>query len=126
MALAALLATATPSLLHAQSTCGAGSNVPTGTQAYHVLGNEQHIWDILDRIATGEGSPLTQDGMNSVVSAVISASSQIVYYDHWKTGSRPTPMLRFRPPRWYWVTATLQTAAPATGPAIRRSRLATG
>lgn len=60
--------------------------VPTGFQEYFVLGYEQHLWDMLTRVQTGEGGPAFADGMNSVVSATASADGQVVYYDHWEDG----------------------------------------
>ncbi len=60
--------------------------VPTGFQEYFVLGYEQHVWDMLTRVQTGEGGPAFANGMNSVVSATASADNQVVTYDHWEDG----------------------------------------
>lgn len=61
--------------------------IPTGYQEYFVLGNEQHVWLLLNRVITGEGGGYTAaNGMNSVVSAVASADGQRIYYDHWEDG----------------------------------------
>ena len=61
--------------------------IPTGYQEYFVLGNEQHVWLLLNRVITGEGGGyVAANGMNSVVSAVASADGQRIYYDHWEDG----------------------------------------
>jgi uncharacterized repeat protein (TIGR01451 family) len=62
--------------------------VPTGYQEYYVLGHEQHVWLLLNRVVTGEGAGTytAANGMNSVVSAVASADGQRLYYDHWEDG----------------------------------------
>ncbi|MDX2437166.1 MAG: C25 family cysteine peptidase [Acidobacteriota bacterium] len=66
------------------ATLGAQS-VPTGVQEYYVLGWEQHIWDMMQRVNLGQPFPGTfADGMNSVVTATASADNQVVYYDHWE------------------------------------------
>ena len=62
----------------------AGVIVPTGRQDYFVLGHEQHVWNMMQRVRSGEGGPAFQNGMNSVVSAVASADGQVVTYDHWE------------------------------------------
>lgn len=69
----------------------AGSVVPTGRQDYFVLGHEQHVWNMMRRVQAGEGGPLFQNGMNSVVSAVASADSQVLTYDHWEDGLEADP-----------------------------------
>ncbi len=60
--------------------------VPTGVQEYFVLGWEQHMWDMMDRVVDAEGSGPLQSGMNSVVTATASATGQVLYYDHWEDG----------------------------------------
>ena len=62
--------------------------IPTGYQEYFVLGHEQQVWNLLNRVVLGEGTPgYTQAaGMNSVVSSVASANGQRIYYDHWEDG----------------------------------------
>ena len=51
---------------------------------------------MLYRVATGEGATAFDNGatywngMNSVVSATASSDNQVIYYDHWEDGSRPT------------------------------------
>ncbi|MCP4660269.1 MAG: hypothetical protein GY856_33125, partial [bacterium] len=68
------------------------ATVPTGFQAYHIIGHEQHVWDMMFNLATGEGaasfdnSPTFINGMSSVVTATASADGQIMYYDHWEDG----------------------------------------
>jgi uncharacterized repeat protein (TIGR01451 family) len=69
----------------------AGSIVPTGRQEYFVLGYEQHVWNMMQRVRTGEGGPAWSNGMNSVVSAVASADGQVVIYDHWEDGFEADP-----------------------------------
>ena len=61
-------------------------SVPTGFQEYVVIGREQHVWDMLTRVQTGEGGPGFANGMDSVVSATASADNQIIIYDHWEDG----------------------------------------
>ena len=61
-------------------------SVPTGVQEYYVLGWEQHIWDMMDRVQNGEGGAQFVNGMNSVVTATASADNQVIYYDHWEDG----------------------------------------
>ena len=62
--------------------------VPTGYQEYYVLGHEQHVWLLLNRVVTGEGGGgyTAGNGMNSVVSAVAMADRQRLFYDHWEDG----------------------------------------
>ena len=68
----------------------AASSVPSGFQEYHVLGDEQHVWDMFDRVVTGESaSGELEDALQSVVSIVASTDNQIVYYDHWEDGFDP-------------------------------------
>src|SRR5687767_9989773 len=69
---------------HAQS-------VPTGRQQYFVLGHEQHVYNLMARVAAGEGLPISGNRMNSVVSLVASADGQIVYYDQWEDGFEADP-----------------------------------
>ncbi len=61
-------------------------SVPTGYQDYFVLGFEQHVWDMMDKVRIGEGAAAFADGMDSVVTAVASADNQVLYYDHWEDG----------------------------------------
>ena len=62
--------------------------IPTGYQEYFVLGHEQQMWNLLNRVVLGEGGGTytTANGMNSVVSAVASANGQRFYYDQWEDG----------------------------------------
>ena len=60
--------------------------MPTGVQEYYVLGWEQHIWDMMDRVQNAQGGAQFADGMNSVVTATASADNQVIYYDHWEDG----------------------------------------
>ncbi len=69
----------------AAATAGA-QTVPTGVQEYYVLGWEQHIWDMMDRVQNAQGGDQFVDGMNSVVTATASADNQVIYYDHWEDG----------------------------------------
>ena len=65
----------------------AGVIVPTGRQEYFVLGHDQHVWNMMQRVNVGVGGFFVlQNGMNSVVSAVASADGQVVVYDHWEDG----------------------------------------
>ncbi len=67
----------------------AAQTVPTGVQEYFVLGWEQHMWDMMDRVVDAEGSGPLASGMNSVVTATASADNQVIYYDHWEDGLDP-------------------------------------
>ena len=80
--LAALGLSAAPA--HAQS-------VPTGRQQYFVLGHEQHVYNLMARVAAGEGLAISGNRMNSVVSLVASADGQIIYYDQWEDGFEADP-----------------------------------
>ncbi len=79
-ALVATLAAALVSpVAHAQT-------VPTGFQEYFVLGYEQHVWDLMDKVENGEGGGPFANAMNSLITAVASADNQVIYYDHWEDG----------------------------------------
>src|SRR5262245_43526813 len=73
--------------------CGAaaGQSVPTGYQQYHVIGHEQHVFNMMQAVWSVEGGtpPTAPFEMRSVVSAVASADSQRIYYDHWEDGFDP-------------------------------------
>ncbi len=60
--------------------------VPTGVQEYFVLGWEEHLWDMMDRVQNAEGGPQFPSGTNSVVTATVSAANQVIFYDHWEDG----------------------------------------
>ena len=69
------------------------ASVPTGYQDFRITGNEEHVWDILQAIAVGEGQNTFDNGaagfllaMNSVVTLTASADAQVVIYDHWEDG----------------------------------------
>lgn len=65
----------------------AAATVPTGYQQYHVVGHEQHVFNFMQSVWTVEGgAPAAPFEMRSVVSAVASADSQIIYYDQWEDG----------------------------------------
>src|SRR5262245_5792770 len=71
-----------PAPLVAQST-------PTGYQEYFIVGDEEQVWNMMERVRVGEGAGAFVTGaprMNSVVSATASADDQIVYYDQWEDG----------------------------------------
>ena len=70
------------------ATLGA-QTVPTGVQEYYVLGWEQHIWDMMDRVQNAQGGAQFVDGMNSVVTATASADNQVIFYDHWEDLADP-------------------------------------
>ena len=67
-------------------TCSAIKTVPTGFQEYYVLGRESHIYNLMNRVASNEGTALANNATNSVVSAVASANGEKIYYDHWEDG----------------------------------------
>lgn len=62
--------------------------VPTGFQEYHVVGQEQHIWDMLNRPVIEQASVgfFLANSMRSVVSVTASSDNQIIYYDQWEDG----------------------------------------
>lgn len=62
--------------------------IPTGFQEYHVVGYEEHIWNMFVTVANTEGFACTFSPaeMVSVVAVTASTSNQIVYYDHWEDG----------------------------------------
>src|SRR5262245_49357909 len=84
IAVALLVAVDAPRAL--AQACQPVRTVPTGFQEYYVLGRESHVYNMMNRVATGEGSALTSSATNSVVSAVTSANNQVVYYDQWEDG----------------------------------------
>ena len=95
-----------------------GVLVPTGRQEYFVLGYEQHLYNMLNRIYDEYGAPLGSNRMNSVVSVVASADDQVVTYDHWEDGLDADPWNTTLPPgrrRSCSETTTRRTDGPATG-----------
>ncbi|MDA8019639.1 MAG: C25 family cysteine peptidase [Thermoanaerobaculia bacterium] len=68
------------------------ASVPTGYQDFRIVGNEEHVWDMLQTIAAAETATSFDIGagflsaMNSVVTLTASADSQVVIYDHWEDG----------------------------------------
>ena len=69
--------------------------VPTGYQEYFVVGHEQHVWDMLEVVATSEGGGGFSDGTNSVVKlngGVISYDASPDMFDN----SEYTMMVDFR------------------------------
>ncbi len=70
----------------ASGTPARAATVPTGFQEYHVIGQEQPVWDMFNRPVIGQpfvGFTLS-NAMLSVVSATVSSTNQIIYYDHWE------------------------------------------
>ncbi len=68
------------------------ATVPTGFQEYHVIGQEQHVWDMFNRPVLGQpfvGYTLSNATL-SVVSVTASSASQIVYYDQWEDNTDVT------------------------------------
>ena len=63
-----------------------GQSVPVGFQEYFIVGFEQHMFDMLERVYESESALTLSGGMNSVVAATASADNQIIYYDHWEDG----------------------------------------
>jgi len=68
------------------ATPARAATVPTGFQEYHVIGQEQHVWDMFNRPVVGQGFAgyTLSNAMLSVVSVTASSASQIIYYDHWE------------------------------------------
>ena len=61
--------------------------LPTGFQAYYVLGNEEHLYNMFDHIDDQEGAgAISSNQMRSVVTVVATADNQVFYYDHWEDG----------------------------------------
>ncbi|HET90442.1 MAG TPA: DUF11 domain-containing protein, partial [Chloroflexi bacterium] len=61
--------------------------LPTGFQAYYILGNEEQIYNMFVHIDTYEyGGIISSNQMRSVVTLVATADNQIIYYDHWEDG----------------------------------------
>ncbi len=60
--------------------------VPSGYQEYLVLGRAQNVWDMMDKVVTGEGAASQPDGINSLVTATANADSEVIYYDQWEDG----------------------------------------
>lgn len=60
--------------------------VPSGYQEYFVLGHEQHVWDMMNKVNLGESGPVLVEGSNSLVTATANADLQVIYYDHWEDG----------------------------------------
>ncbi len=80
-----LCVAATIALVLATGSLGA-QTVATGVQEYFIVGWEQHLWDMMDRVVDAEGAGPLASGMNSVVTATASAAYQTLYYDHWEDG----------------------------------------
>ena len=66
--------------------------IPTGFQVYHIIGDEQQVWEMLEQTADLEDdgvdndSSILTDGMLSVITATASSDNQIIVYDHWEDG----------------------------------------
>jgi hypothetical protein len=78
--LAGVLALVAPSMAYPQAG---------GFQDYFVLGDDEHIWDFMDRISQMEGAGggfPAPARLNSVVSLATTVDNQIVTYDHWENG----------------------------------------
>jgi uncharacterized repeat protein (TIGR01451 family) len=73
----------------AASVPDARAAVASGFQEYYVLGRESHVYNMMQRVATGEGAALGANATHSVVSAVATANGQRIYYDHWEDGLDP-------------------------------------
>jgi len=61
----------------------------SGFSDFFVLGHEEHVWNMMNRVRVGEGAGAFIAGanrMNSIVSATSTAANQLVYYDHWEDG----------------------------------------
>jgi len=77
------------SLLASSATA---QRVPTGYQEYFVTGFEQHVYDMMLTVATGEGGTTFDNtagfssAMNSVVAVTAAANGQRIYYDQWEDG----------------------------------------
>jgi len=67
------------------------ATVPTGFQEYRIVGYEEHIYDMYDRVVNGEAGPgyVLGNAMSSIVSATSSSDNQVFAYDHWEDGDDP-------------------------------------
>lgn len=63
----------------------------SGFQEYFVLGHEEHVWNMMDRVRQSEAATAfpAPNRMNSVVSVTSTSDGQIVTYDHWEDGFEP-------------------------------------
>ena len=61
-------------------------SVPTGYQEYFVVGREQHVWDMMEKVRVGQGGAFSATTMDSVVTATATADGQVIYLDHWEDG----------------------------------------
>ncbi len=78
--LAALLLGFVPSPARAQA--------PGGFSDFFVLGQDEHVWNMMNRVRSGEGAAAfpTPNRLNSVSSATATADGQRITYDHWEDG----------------------------------------
>jgi len=79
MLLVGLIAICSTGLVQAQG-------VPSGYQEYFILGYEQHVWDMMNKVVSAEGAGPLADGSNSLITATANADFQVIYYDHWEDG----------------------------------------
>ncbi len=61
-------------------------DIPTGYQRYHVIGHEQHVWDMFQYVRDQQGSGDFADYVRSIVSITASSYNQVIIYDHWEDG----------------------------------------
>ena len=109
-------------ILALAATPAAAQQIPTGYQEYFVLGHEQQVWLLLNRVVTGEGGGYTAaNGMNSVVSAVASADGQRIYYDHWEDGLEANLLTPVQATTWVFGdgNAANGDACPGRRPRLR-------
>ncbi|MEO8359669.1 MAG: C25 family cysteine peptidase [Vicinamibacteria bacterium] len=66
-----------------------------GFSEYMVLGSDDHVWRLMERVRATEGGAFVAGAarMNSVVSATSTADNQIIYYDHWEDGFEPNDII---------------------------------
>jgi uncharacterized repeat protein (TIGR01451 family)/fimbrial isopeptide formation D2 family protein len=60
--------------------------IPTGYQEYYVTGNDSHIWQMFNLVASGEGQPAFPGQAYSVIGVACSSANQAIYYDQWEDG----------------------------------------
>ena len=84
------------SLLLTLTSAAQAATVPTGFQDYRIVGDDQQVWDMLDRVCDGEtgsascqdaSSNFVADAMLSVVTITVSSDDQVIYYDQWEDGT---------------------------------------
>ena len=66
----------------------AQAQTSSGFSDYFILGHEEHVWNMMQRVRAGEGAAAfpAPSRMNSVASATSTSDGQILIFDHWEDG----------------------------------------